>query len=45
MTTDSVLSLLCKLNDTIDAQQQQIDALSARIKELENADSGNSDNG
>lgn len=42
MTLDHALRLLAMLVDTVSVQSQQIDALSARIKELEDADSGNS---
>lgn len=35
MAPDSILSLLCKLNDTIDAQQRQIDQLQAEVSRLQ----------
>lgn len=39
MTSDSILSLLCKLNDTIDAQQRQIEQLQDELRQLQ-ADNG-----
>lgn len=37
MTPDSILALLCKLNDTIDAQQAQIDQLQAALAQAQQA--------
>lgn len=34
MTPETILSLLCKLTDTIDAQQRTIDALQAQVDQL-----------
>lgn len=34
MTPETILSLLCKLNDTIDAQQAELDRLRAEIARL-----------